>query len=88
MIGEPWLSGALLAITAVHLLTVLYVVRLRRTAGVERDRPTADGPVVECPSCGAENGTEYRFCRRCVAELPGGFAGGGSTETPRSRRML
>lgn len=32
---------------------------------------TADGATVACPDCGTENDQGYRYCRSCVAELPG-----------------
>lgn len=34
--------------------------------------PHEDDDVVRCRDCGAENEHGYRFCRYCVAELPGG----------------
>lgn len=42
----------------------------------------ADPGVVTCPDCGAENEQGYRYCARCVAELPGAD---GRTETGRGR---
>jgi hypothetical protein len=48
-----------------------------------RDDGAAPGPgddaVVACSECGAANDAEYRFCRQCVAELPGPSGVGGST---------
>lgn len=36
------------------------------------DRPPPEsGETVTCPECGADNDPEYRYCRDCVAELPG-----------------
>lgn len=32
----------------------------------------ADADLVRCRECGAENEREYRYCRHCVSELPGG----------------
>jgi len=34
-----------------------------------------EGATIACPECGASNDLEYRFCRRCVAELQAGGAG-------------
>jgi len=28
-----------------------------------------DAASLRCPSCGAENDADYRFCRECVAQL-------------------
>lgn len=47
------------------------------------DIDTDDG--IRCPDCGAENGVQYRFCRRCIAELPGTYHSGGSSAPPLGR---
>ncbi len=63
-------------------------VRRPPTSGGEADEGERahDGPAPEseetvtCPECGAGNDPEYRFCRDCVAELPGSDGiGGGPT---------
>lgn len=45
----------------------------RSEAGRPADLPAADGsddPGVQlCPSCGAQNDADYRFCRDCVSAL-------------------
>lgn len=48
----------------------------RREADAEIDPD--DGGTVVCPECGTRNATGYDFCRRCVADLPGGVAGEGA----------
>lgn len=78
-----WLLGAVLALAALQVAAVLYARRARR-GGDER---TASGDV-ECPGCGAVNGTDYRYCRRCVSELPGGTRLRPGSDPPRSRRTL
>lgn len=45
------------------------------TAGADERRP--------CPTCGAPNDPDYRFCRRCVSDITnrgGGEGPSGSTE--------
>lgn len=43
----------------------------RRRATVDSD-PGSDGAgTLVCPQCGAGNDPGYRFCRLCVADLPG-----------------
>ena len=39
--------------------------------GEDGDGGAPDGPTVTCPACGVENDPEFRYCRDCVAELPG-----------------
>jgi len=34
--------------------------------------PPADGETISCPTCGASNDPEFRFCRRCVSDLTDG----------------
>lgn len=51
-------------------------------------RRTDDRETVRCRQCGTENERAYRFCRNCVAELPGGALGGATTPSPNSRRMF
>lgn len=74
MIAQSWVLGATGLLIGVYLLVIYYVYR-RKTSGVDRagERPAGSGEdVVDCRSCGAENEASYRFCRRCVSELPGG----------------
>lgn len=40
--------------------------------GAGADDDGAAGATVACPECGAENDPAFRYCRDCVAELPGG----------------
>ena len=55
------------------------------TAGID-DRnssgSTGGGTVVACPDCGTENERGYRYCRSCVAELPGSNLPITSSSTP------
>jgi hypothetical protein len=70
-------------LSLLHLLALACAYRNRPDAGGDgdasgRDAAAADGPAdhvrgedVEYPECGAVNARGYRFCRRCVGELPG-----------------
>lgn len=47
----------------------------RGDAAVSAAADAPDGSTVTCPACGAANEPEYRYCRACVAMLPGHAAG-------------
>lgn len=78
MSGELWLHLTAAGFAAVNALAALYVYRRVRggdasTRGdVDDTEEYRDGDAVSCPDCGTENEYGYRFCRNCVAELPGG----------------
>lgn len=87
-----WWYGALFALLLLQLFAVYAGARRARRSTVgDRD---ADGAVdetegvVSCPTCGAENDLGYRFCRRCVDELPGSSPYRVSNGAPRSRGMF
>lgn len=88
MIGEAWFYGAILALIGLQLLT-LVITYWRGTgpfqnAATAAARANADG-AVRCPDCGAENAVGYRFCRRCVTELPGPVETGQAPARPVGR---
>jgi len=86
------LVGLALAVVAVNALSAYLAYRLARAVGPGvTERARADGRgrssggrgddvTVECLECGTENEPGYRYCRECVAELPGavGFGRTGS----------
>lgn len=85
-----WVYGAVALLTVLHGMALLYAYRngrraVRTGATADADRyVTEEG--VECPDCGTLNETEYRFCRRCVSELPGHVSFTDDSSAPWGRR--
>lgn len=92
MIPEPWLLAVLGIAPLGHLFVVAYVhlaggtLGEYRDGGVGGDHPVRGG-TVECSECDAENERGYRFCRSCVAELPGAVDRTRSAAVPTGRRI-
>lgn len=89
---EGWVLWSLAFVTVVHGLVLLYAYRHREelqgfdaTTDPEAYRHE-DG--IECPDCGVRNEPGYRFCRDCVAELPGAGSPGSAGAGPLSRRSF
>ncbi len=84
-----WLTAALVVGTIAHVVVLLVVLR-RRGLG----RGSVDPAVyqheagLECAGCGTLNDAGYRFCRRCICELPSASAGGGEGASADGRRTL
>lgn len=77
---DGWLTAALAVAALAHLVVVWYLHRrVAPTADSLPDVTTDesstpdrdDGPGVRCDECGTVNESGYRYCRVCVAELPG-----------------
>ncbi|MDH5020912.1 zinc ribbon domain-containing protein [Halobacterium rubrum] len=81
MLTGAWLFGVAVALLAVNLAATSLLDWLGGDSGqavtartVENGDQSSTAPGddgVECPRCGTENDPEYRFCRSCVAQLPG-----------------
>lgn len=90
MPGE-WVFGAITVLVLLHGMTLLYAFRRWTDAGAQEvfdgeASVTEDG--VECPSCGTDNGTGFRYCRNCVSELPGQRSLLDRASSSRSRRPI
>lgn len=74
MPGNEWVYTALAVVLATHLVTLAYAVFAHRR-GADGDGDADDGAgtaaVCRCPECGTANDAGYRYCKHCVAELPG-----------------
>jgi hypothetical protein len=81
---QPWILVGFAALVGIHGLAVVYASRRSARAtptdggGVAAgDRegtdgePLAGGGDLACPECGTANDAAFRYCRDCVATLPG-----------------
>lgn len=88
---EPWLAWPTIGFIAAYALAIGLAILLRRRArrALGRRAPGAAAPpdddAVACPACGVENDTDFRFCRSCVEELPGGSPSPLTSATPVGR---
>lgn len=84
---QAWFTAALVGVTVLHAVVLFATVRTRR-ATLRSSEAAVDGDGLACPDCSAENEPGFRYCRACVAELPGtGDAGTGGGATA-DRRTL
>lgn len=83
-----WQYALVLGAALLHVLLVVAAYRVHADSLDADPAATADADGVACPECGAVNEPDYRFCRGCVGELPGGRArvgegtGGAGRRTP------
>jgi len=66
-----WLLAPLLGVVAANVAAAVVALWLRSRREPEACTALDDEGSVTCEQCGAENEFGYRFCRDCVAELPG-----------------
>lgn len=75
MLESEWLYASLAIVLGAHLVTLAYVALSRGREAATRADGTAEEAqedvLLQCTECGATNDPGYRFCRNCVAELPG-----------------
>lgn len=93
---QPILYGSVL-LGLVYLFLVFVLSRRRSSsfggdatpAGSEtEDGVDRDPDRITCPNCGAENERGYRYCARCVDELPGAAPRQPSSAAPGRRELL
>lgn len=87
--GPAWVLATLLVLTVAHLALVALAARgdwgpAGTETGDALGRPD-DG--IECPDCGTVNQPEYRYCRQCVATLPGPMPSVRASERATGRRI-
>lgn len=90
------LYGSIILVT-VHLILVA-LLSLYRSGSSERAETTAgpepagavdrDAETVTCPNCGADNELGYRYCARCIDELPGAVTRPPSSVAPGRRELF
>lgn len=90
-----WVYIAIALLFGIHLVVLAYAFRGGSATGVATPRngrsEPADAPgddTVRCPNCATQNEHGYRFCRECLAELPGGVSIPGTRSTPQDRRLI
>jgi ribosomal protein L40E len=98
-----WVYASIAAVALFHLFVLVYLqTRGNRPAADASgapepasnagDAPEAvedpDGDTVRCRQCGAENERRFRFCRNCVAELPGPSLSEGAGGVSASRGIV
>ena len=83
-----WVYGAIAVLALLHGLVLLSAYRNGAAARADDPEQYYTGDGVECPDCGERNERDYRFCRRCVSELPGSPASLGTSSAPQGRRTL
>jgi hypothetical protein len=84
-----WVFGAIAVLVLLHGIVLLYAYRRGQVPeGDSRADARTDATSVECLSCGALNERDYRFCRRCVCELPGPASFTTGSSALASRRTL
>jgi hypothetical protein len=90
MTGD-WVFGAIAVLTLLHGIALLYAYRRGVAAGgngaVDTDSYVTENGV-DCPNCGERNEHDYRFCRRCVSELPAAMSFFRDSSPSKSRRTL
>lgn len=76
---ESWLLGVLGVVAVVHTVAIVAAYRQARRV----DPGSGQGmDEIACEECGTDNEPAYRFCRNCVAELPGHGGRMGPAEQP------
>lgn len=84
---SAWLTGALVAVTVAHVALLLVVLWARGLGGGGPDPDVyrhEEG--LECAGCGTLNDEDFRYCKRCVSELPGRAGRRGSGSSPDGSR--
>jgi hypothetical protein len=92
--SAAWVIGVLSVLLLVHLLVVTYALvrqgwlRTDEEYSVRARDPMESEHRVRCPHCNTENGSEYRYCRNCVNELPTQLSRIDGSSGVQSRRTL
>lgn len=94
--SPDWVIGVLSVLLLVHVLGVTYALIQRgllkfdgeyRVRAHDYESAISENSV-RCPHCNTENGTEYRYCRGCVSELPTRMALESGSSGAQGRRTI
>lgn len=87
-----WIFGAIIGLLLVHLVALRYAYENSKQAVGAPIQSDPDEYVtdegVECPYCGEVNEMGYRYCRRCVTELPVSTSFVDTSMLPRQRQVF
>lgn len=86
--AQDWVFLAMGLLLVMHLAVVLSALWFRSLSVHGQTEDTTVADEVTCPCCGALNEPDYKYCRKCVTELPVGISLTDGPPQGQSRRTM